>query len=623
MLELRSFSCRARTGFVALAALGLAATGCRCNDDQAYSPFGVASQMPSPSDSAQAPLPAPSASTGFAEKKDLIAPPNARTWKIGELEASLPKGRVFERALAVDFDADGKQDAVAWTIPASKGPAPGASGGELVYFPAGGEPRILQSTPGFIPSGPGCKTDVELRQTGPHTMVLDAGASCVGTARAARAPMRGVMVLAPAAPRPVLAGLRAADPAPGETLDLGADTSDRDGDGRDDVLIRVGIGKQGSGTASAAFIWLDRAAGPARDPGEPRRSFETLASTLLARAKGKRTRTDVPSAVANVRRLYFGLCGESETARVFDWEGEPLHCGALGATFERLVEAEVEARLGMGDALAAFGALTRGDWYKGSLSPTVRQKLAQKITKAVTVVDVGDAPAVRAEVAPRSGPRQSPLSFEPDGSLLIQSAGTLVRLSADGRTETVEPPAPAGGAGGPAAAMVQVWPLEARSSGGVRWTGVTLSCDRNEVALNFVDAAGKVLDTRSTDLLAPRPGACAGRAAGAFVPMAPVSWNGNDLVAIVGGSLVGARPDFDAPKSLSARGMALSPDGHWMVVGASLGLVVTGKTTELWHVDAALGSADAVRELGDCVVANDARAAACVQGRKVRFFPRP
>jgi hypothetical protein len=104
--------------------------------------------------------------------------------------------------------------------------------------------------------------------------------------------------------------------------------------------------------------------------------------------------------------------------------------------------------------------------------------------------------------------------------------------------------------------------------------------------------------------------------------MSPVAWHGDELVGVIGGAIVGARPNFDAPASLSARGTAVSPDGHWMVALTSSGLVVTGKKTELWHLDKVLASPSELTQLGDCVVANDARATACVQGRRVRFFPR-
>lgn len=609
-----------------LAGIVVGSSGCRgCNDDTAYSPFGVASEIPVASASA-APV-APSASAGFAEKKDLLAPPNARRWKIGELDATLPEGRLFERALAADFDGDGKQDAVAWTVPAPKAaPAPGAPAPseELVYFPAVGQPKSLLTLPGFLPTGPGCKTNVELRQTGPRTLVVDAGATCVGTALLARAPVRSLTVVAPAGSRPIVVAVRVADPAPGESLDLDVDSSDRDGDGRDDVVIRLSIGKLGTPPATAAFAWLDRAAGPARDALEPRQSFETAATALASRARNKRTRGDVAAAVANVRRTFSGACAESGTARVFDGDGAPLRCGDLGGSFDRLAEAEVEANVGAGDAFAAFGALARADWFRAPLSKSVRDKLAQRIAKAVTVLDVTDAPGVKAEVAVRSGPRLSPLSFEPDGSLLIQSAGNVVRLASDGRSETVEPPAPipaAGGQGPASTAVVQAWPLAMRSNTGLGWAGTTLSCDRSEISLSIADARGG-LRSQPTDLLAPRPGACAGGAQ-PNVTSAPVAWHGDELVAVIGGTLIGPRPNFAAPETLSARGTALSPDGRWLVAVTPVGVVVTGAKTELWHVDKALGSVDAVRDLGDCVVANEARAVACVQGRKVRFFARP
>jgi hypothetical protein len=143
------------------------AVGCKCGADKPYTPFSVG-------DAAVIPTAAPSASTAdvvdaaapppaFAGKRAVQAPAGAARWQIDGMALAAPAGRSFERGLAADFDGDGKLEAVTWTLPSAAGGAPG----ELWLHPSSGEPRKLATLPGFVPSGPGCRLEPSLVQTGP------------------------------------------------------------------------------------------------------------------------------------------------------------------------------------------------------------------------------------------------------------------------------------------------------------------------------------------------------------------------------------------------------------------------------------------------------------------------
>src|SRR5262249_25266052 len=147
-----------------------------------------------------------------------------------------------------------------------------------------------------------------------------------------RSPTRGIVVLSPSGERATVLELRIADAAPGEALSIAVDSTDRDGDGRDDVRVSSTLGPEGPDAidATADLVWLDRTAGPARDSSEPAHSLAALASLSAVRASGKNTSRQVPARVASARRLYGTLCAESGTPRIFDADGAPFSCASVG-----------------------------------------------------------------------------------------------------------------------------------------------------------------------------------------------------------------------------------------------------------------------------------------------------
>jgi hypothetical protein len=351
--------------------------------------------------------------------------------------------------------------------------------------------------------------------------------------------------------------------------------------------------------ASATLAFVDRAAGVSRDAAEPRASLTLAAKALLAKA-GPTTAAEVDAT----RRLLGTLCAEGATPRVFDAEGAAIRCEDLGGVVDMLARAEVLSRLAAKDALGAAAVLTRADWYFKKISADAEKAITKELSRRLLSVSPL-ASALTARPRLIKGPHWSPLWFEQDGSLLIQTDAGIVRASRDGSTET-----PVAGDGNTPA-----WPLDVTDAGGRRLTGSLCACDSSEVQLVVSDATGPAPAGLPTRLLSPRPGGCKGR----FICPDPVPVaTGNDgFSVLLGGALCEPKK---SGKSLPSPGSARSPDGSWLVAASALGLLVTGQAQELWKLPEAPVDA---RRAQDCVVANDRAAVACIAGDKVVLLKRP
>jgi hypothetical protein len=587
---------------VALVTL-LLLSGCKCGGDRPYTPFRIGET--SATESASALPPPPSASGAISDgfpREAALAPKDTSRFTVDGVPIEVAPDRVIERALAADFDGDDAKDAVAWTY-AKIETAETASTGELVFFggktPAG---RVVSSMPPFVPSGPGCKHAVTLAQTGPKTVTLDVAAHCEA-ALVPRSPTRGLSVIAPAAPRPTVLALRFADPAPSEALTVAVDSRDRDEDGRDDVRVTVTLRTDpADAEASADLVWLDRAAGPSRDASEPAHSLGAIGSIESVRASGKTTSTKVPGRVANARRLAATLCAEGGTPRIFDADGAPFACSDLASAMQSLLGAEVRAHVARHDPLSAAAALGRDGWYGAPTPPKARAAL-EKDVASVTDRRTATEQAIDAIPRARSGfPRFSPLAFEPDGALLVQTAEGVSRIRfPEGHRED-------------ASEGVDPWPLTVAGTSEPRWTGIAFPCDRSEIVLLESDTAGTPLPSVPTRLLAPRPGPCR---RGGVVPtpeLVLVEWVSGRMVGLIGGGLFGT-PSVAELAPVPPRGSPRSPDGKSFVVPWSKGLMITtGTKTATWSVT--------TTPLTDCVVANGGSAVACVHAdRAIAFTP--
>lgn len=563
--------------------------GCEgCRDEKPYTPFGVTSVLP-PRPTASAPELASGAHSrpGQAHRKAAHTSKGARRFRGADQEIESPNGRVFEQVLEWDFDSDGRADIAAWTLAElnADGQLPP---GELWLYPATGDSRRVLEFPGFVPTGRDCRHKVALSSASNRMLSVDVTAEC-NPPRLERSPTRALAVVDPFSAEPLRFGLRVADPAPGENLTLALTAKDEDADGRDDFHLSAAL-DQGSpeSQVQADLLWLDRAAGVSRDSRQPARSLEAVLSREAVRAKARKNAPSSIARVASVRRLLSTLCAEGKVPRLFDWEGAPLRCTNLGTVIDRAATVEVTAAIALSNLPEALAALTRDGWYFGNTSLRQRATLVQEIERKVDRV-----PAARITLAARprltGEPGYSPLSFQNDGSLLLQTDFGLFRLAPNGAREELVPgeePAP--------------WPLEVVTRGGARLLSVSYSCDRSEVALLLSDAP-----TQVTPLLAPRPGVCGGqRFQEGFRPMAVSA--GDAVEILIGGTRVG-------PPSGSPPGGARSADGRWLAIPSELGLLIQGSSTELWKINGWKGASR-------CVVANGARRAACVREGKAELY---
>jgi hypothetical protein len=322
------------------------------------------------------------------------------------------------------------------------------------------------------------------------------------------------------------------------------------------------------------------------------RSLSREASRILTRARGRKTSQSTPEEVGLIRRLVGSLCAESGAPRIFDEDGAPLRCGDLAATLARLSEAELASAITRGDHLEAFAVLARDGWHGPRLSDKVRSALVKELLGKVTEANVQPIMLSRQPLPRRTMPRYSPLTFDGQGTLYVQTTDGLRRWNDDDALEPVGTDA-----------GVASWPLDVTAPDGRGFIGVIHACDRSEVLLGFANSAGIPTDAVPTALLAPRPGPCNGKQPADGAPPAALGFEGGALSAIVAGSLVGKLPG-GPPKML---GTPRSPDGKWLVTVTPLGLFVTGERHELWRL-ADVSPAD----LGDCAVSNGALRVACV-----------
>jgi hypothetical protein len=534
-----------------------------------------------------------------------VVPKDSSMAVIDGVQLGTDADRVMEQALVVDLNGDGTKDGVAWTKARSEA-ADSETTGELEFyggpFPAG---RIVGKMPPFVPTGPGCKHSVVLMQTGPRTVLLDISARCE-SAMVPRSPSRGLFVIAPAADKAEIVALRLADPAPGEILAVAADSNDRDGDGRDDVKLTFTLHTEGTDEVSADLVWLDRAAGAARDTSEPAKSLVTFGSGDQVKPPGKTPSSKMAGRVGNARRLYATLCAEGGTARVFDAEGEAIACRDVSTKLSSLLDAEVRAAITRKDVLGAVAALGRDGFYQARLSEKSRTALEKAITSATTSRAATERPIDAAPRAKSGLPRYSPLAFEPDGALLVQTADGMVRFRDDRVEDATDAADP--------------WPLTVGGGTEPRWMGIAFPCDRSEVSLLLSDATGTPLPSRPTALLAPRPGVCKGHGQAPDPSAVPLEWTAAHQAGLIAGGVFGVAA-LSELGAAPARGAPRSADGKTLVVPWTKGLLVLrdareGKA-ETWTVPA-------WPALTDCVVANQATGAACIRGeRAVYFRPEP
>jgi len=587
--------------------------GCEgCRRDHPFTPFVVDSSstgatrtasMPQPVPLTAAPA-APTASGAYPIEGERL-PPGTRQVRVGARQIDAPQGTVFEATLHGDWNEDGTVDALALHR-ATQSDAP--SVGTIMLY-TGGDAKKLADLPGWIPSRSDCTWEPQLRRLGKSTAAVDLHVRCTA-AMPSRTATRYLAFLAPMRAEPVLATWRMAESAPDEQFDAVLSGADIDSDGKEDVTLRVALTHMPTQQeVSAEFTWLDRAAGISREPGHFAASLGPVLSGVEKLAASRKTAAEGLDRAAAVWRLLASSCAESATARVFREDGSAMACENLQSSVGRLVTAEVRASLGMGDVLRAAFVMTRAESMFGSRpSSAERTSWRKALLKAVALVEAVEVVTTEVRpVASRSNLRFSPLRFESDGTVLVQTGGGVIRIRADGQEVTQDD----------ASAAPASWPLSVSSSERTL-DSVLAACDRSELLVVFKSTTGQLQPPLVSQFLAPRPGVCSG-APSVNWRVSPLSVGDEHLptVLVEGACISSAGPSACLKPSALGKvpyGSPRSPDGRRLVAQTGAGLLsIGGAKPELWPADRLGGLATPT----DCVIDNAGDHIACVQAGTV------
>ncbi len=559
----------------------------------------------------------------FHAREAIAAPKNATRWTIDGLDLVAPADRVFTLGLTGDFDGDGALDAATLVSPTSTDLDAGPRAADLLLFRGArgaplGASQAIASPPPFT-FAPTCAPKNRLAQTGRHTLFVETGATCEHDDHATASRWVAAVVVGADAKTHFRATL--IDPPNAPLLSLDVDGTDRDGDGLDDVAIRVTI-EGGSPPfepgprVSAVARWFDRSAGMSRDPDEPESSLRALASMAAVRAPKPKDAPSVPRFVEQVRALHRAMCLEGGAPRMVElMTGPALQCG-VSKGLEEAGLAEVRAYAVSGDALRAIAALDRAQISPAthtSSRTTDAQAWVAQLAPILPAPSVLRAAGAVPQIERGRGPSWGALAFDAGGKLLVRTAAGVVRLDPAQGDEA-------------AADDVTTWRAGVVSpDGAYRWIEAYDACDG--VALHATFAPTGNGDARDIALpIAPPLGAhCATRdandhagARGEPAQTLAVAWGTRGLEAIVAGEPILVSPDLvratpsqsslDQPTTLGA---PRSPNGRVLVTPTSMGLLVRGAHTRLFRARELEGGYLDVR---DCTVSDDASRVACVRG---------
>jgi hypothetical protein len=598
--------------------MGTLATGCRgCHNDHPYVPYAIESTETG----SRAPLAALASAVAsvaanaapFAGEAALVAPPGLTRWPIDGISLDAPAGFVFALALSGDFDGDGRRDAFAIVRPADGGDAGGGDPGRVVFYRGAAAMDSLPVTATFAPPpglarDPSCTPVTRLVTAGKGAVLAELGGRCSGNV--SRMPARWVAVLVGAGPSVRLAAT-IADPSGTAALTIDADVADRDGDGRDDLALRVAFAPadgtpQPAPLVAATLAWVDRPAGLSRDTAATESSFASLAAWASLHAARSKDAAQVPPYVAQIRALWRATCADGGSPRILAVAGTgAITCGSARA-LEDAGLADVRAYVTLGDPLRAALALDRASHAPAAHTPS---RIAQAQKWIASLAAPASARMLRAVAAVPLAPRVrepswGPLAFEPSGKLLVQTRAGVVRVDPDQGDE--------------AAANVAAWkPAVTSPDGATHWIEAYDPCDGLPLRATFELGGGS--DARDIELpiAPPLGGRCAG-ARGAPAGTVPIAWGPVGLEALVGGDLVVVSTDLSRAAPLdeflgqpAAPGAPRSPDGKTYVVATGAGLLVRSPTrTRLLRASELDGT------YGDeqgCAVSNDGTHVACVR----------
>lgn len=613
----RAMIARPMPSRICVLALALALGGCRaCANDHPYVPPAVEKPAVSASDAA-APVASATPESGNTAELALVAPASATTWSVRGMTIEAG-GREIVLALVQDFDGDGKNDALAVVRPPASERKPGTPTGELVFIPGADGSRA-----GAIASGPplgvhpSCTPIARLEKIGPRSAFAEIGSSCPRGAGS-----RAVIVVRLAPPIPAVAfDAILVDPPQAPKLSVDVDAADRDKDGIDDVVLRLGIEGGGAGTETAPRLtaklaFFDRPAGPSRDPEEPDASLKTIAAQAAARSSKSKEAASVPPLVEQMRALYRAMCLEGGAARVTKIHGgSSVSCGA-SKPLEDAGVAEVRAYVTQGDALRAFAVAETAQAAPATRTTAKTTELQKLLGEVAPVIEARAGRAIGAAAdAPHEQPEWGPLAFEPTGKLLVRHGKNVVRVDPDTGDEQ--------------ATDIPPWKDEVVSPDGKsRWIEAYHACEGVSLRATFAPVA----DGDMSDVLlpiAPRLGKTCNGGRGEPAQTVPIAWGSRGLEAIVAGQPVLIKNDLSQATPLAGFLDEVPPAGSPRAHGAKTlafatfnGVLVRGRTPERW---ALVKSPDLepYQDLRRCTTNDDGSRIACLRRGKAVIVTLP
>lgn len=592
-------------------------SGCAksCKEDRPYVPYGIDAASPAvpamtqPSADPSAAQPAASFTAVPAERAQA-----ATVLTLDGATLAAPQGKVLHAYSRADWNADGKDDVVAWTQDTQ-----GAQGA-LVWYPRqekGFGPAVtLLVPPATWAPGDGCRTEAELWRIGLRTAWLKLSVACANAGPPQSRP-QWATVIAPAKQPAVRVEVSIKPGLVGEDLTLNADATDRDGDGVDDVALTVSLAGEPSpleavGQPVAAELrWFDRPAGLSRDPHEPEASLRAQAARISKVARKKGALDEVASSARRLRRLHTLLCDEGKRVEL---KGEELSCSSSQALQEADL-AELDAALKIPEAARAIAVLSRMERPGAAFDPKRLADARSRYEKAFGTVRVAvrEAPGVPM-LGPATTPSWGALTFIADSTLFVRENAGTMSVEAESLAGKPSQTGPSGGPWlVPLAAPAGKWMLEAVVDG----------CDGAPLRARMHSSEGTTVEVPLPIASEPRSFCGSGRSP---VPVIPLGWTERGLEALIAGSSV--RITAEPPKaSLTptsamgpvASGAARSHDGRWIVVPVGFGLAFAGPNGKgaLWTHERLQGASPKLR---DCTVADNMTVAACIEGNRVLWM---
>lgn len=549
----------------------------------------------------------------------LVAPPGSTSWQTNgmTLEAG---GREIVMALVGDFDGDEKKDALAIVRPVTAERKPGSSTGELVFFHGGAEGQPA----GAIASGPAlgvqssCAPTARLEKIGPRSAFAEIGSSCprgVGS--------RAIIVVRLSAPAPAIAfDAIVADPREAPKLTIDVDAADRDRDGIDDVVLRVGLEGGGPGLETAPRLgaklaFFDRPAGPSRDPDEPEASLRAIASQATARAGRAKDAASVPPLVQQMRALYRAMCADGGAARITKIHGgSAVSCGS-SKPLEEAGVAEVRSWVTQGDALRAFAAAEQAQLAPATKTTAKTTELQKLLGEVAPVTEARGVRMLSVPVdASRDGhPEWGPLAFEYTGKLLVRHGKSVMRID------------PETGEGEPAE---MAWKDEVLSPDGKsRWIEAYHACEGVALRATFAPTGdGEMVDVVLP--VPPRLGKTCTGGRGEPATAVPIAWGPRGLEAVVAGQPVLIKLDPPQASALGAFTDEIPPPGSprshgtkTMAIAMPNGVLVRGRpSADRWSM---IRSSDLepYADVRRCTINDDGSRLACIRRRSAVVVTLP